>query len=117
MEHVRSNAPSPANVPSPLPPPARMLRTISHLNTDSTEQDNSSRDTTSSPAPNLLTVTPPVFVINDTSPTTAAGRSPLNPTPSPLSEHTSSIGSNFTTAGPITQEAMRMAPGLQTQTL
>ncbi|SRR6266702_1503114 len=61
MEHNRSNAPSPADVPSPLPPPSGMQPTLARLITDMT-QGNSSGDVLLPPVPSFPTQSPASFV-------------------------------------------------------
>ncbi len=117
MEHYRSNAPSPANVPSSLPPPSGMQPVLARLITESA-QGNSPGDALLPPVPSFPSQSPASFVdvtssYTHNSPT--AGRSPSVPAVNPLNEAGRSPRSDFTYIGPATQAAYRSAPGLESQ--
>src|SRR6266702_382916 len=113
MEHIRSNAPSLANVPPPLLPPKGDIPPLGNVK-KYLAQGYSSRDELVPPVPPLST-----SFVDTTSlyhhPSPVARRSPLVQHLYPPSETGQSSHSNFTHAGPLTQLAIHMALGLLSQ--
>ncbi len=112
MEHYRSNAPSPANVPPPLPPSGEMP-TLGRLNTNLAQGHSSGDELVPPVPPQSASFVDATSVYHHPSP--VAGRSPLVQRLYPPSETGRSSHSNLTHAGPLTQLAIHTAPGLLSQ--
>ncbi len=117
MEHTRSNTPSPANVPTLLPPPSGFLPTLAHLNTN-LAQGNSPGDALAPPVPSFPSQSPASYA-NMTSSHThnspTAGRSPSDSIIGSPNEAGRSPHSDVTHIGSATQQKLRSIPGLESQ--